>query len=94
MRRRSVSQLRFAGSPGADAAAQARHLFSVSGKARQRVVELREFYLQAPFAGARAAGENVEDELGAVDYLAVERLLQIALLRGGQIVIEDDGIGR
>ena len=37
-------------------------------------------------------GENVENERRAVEDLAVERLLQIAALRGGKLVVEDDGV--
>ena len=45
-----------------------------------------------PFARARAAREDVEDELRAIDDLAIERLLEIAQLRRGQLVVEDDDV--
>ena len=67
MRRRSVSSLRFAGAAGADAAAQPRHLGAPAGEPRQQVVQLRQFHLKLALAGARAAGEDIQDELGAVD---------------------------
>ena len=86
-------QLGFAGTAGADAAAQPRHLHAVAGEARQQVVQLRQFHLQAAFAGAGARGEDIEDELGAVDDLGIEGLFQVALLGGGQVVVEDDDVG-
>src|ERR1035438_5603177 len=39
-------------------------------------------------------GEDVEDELGAIDHPQIEFTLQVALLRWRQLVIEDDQIGR
>ena len=71
MRRRSVSSLRFARPARADAAAQPRHLHAVPGQPRQQVVQLRQLHLQPAFAGARARGEDIEDELGAVDDLGI-----------------------
>ena len=40
------------------------------------------------------AGKNVQDELCAVDHTGLDHLLDIALLRGRQIVIEKDEIRR
>ena len=90
MRRRSVSSLRFARTAGADAAAQARHRRAVAGQPRQQVVQLRQLHLQLAFARAGAAGEDIEDQLRAVEDLDIERLLQIALLGGRQFAVEDD----
>ena len=73
-------ELGFTGPAGSDAAAQAGHRRAMSGQARQQVVELREFDLQLAFPGPRAAGEDIEDQLGAVEDFTVERLFEIALL--------------
>ena len=86
-------QLRFTGAARADAAAQPGHLDALAGQARQQVIQLRQFHLQAAFPGARAAGEDVEDELRAVDDAARQLLLQIALLGGREVVVEDDQAG-
>ena len=59
---------------------------------RQQVLQLRELDLQLAFARPRAPREDVEDELRAVDDLAVERLLEVAQLRRRQLVVEDDDV--
>src|SRR5581483_2872947 len=43
----------------------------------------------APLAGARVLGEDVEDQLGAVEHAGVERLLQVALLPRRELVVAD-----
>ena len=45
----------------------------LAGKARQHVFQLRQFHLQTPFGGARAAGEYIEDQLRAVDDFDADR---------------------
>ena len=87
-------QLGFTGATSADAAAELRHLHTASRQARQQVLQLRQFHLQLAFAGARVAGKDIENELGAVDHSHVERALQVTLLRRRQLVIEDDQVGR
>ena len=69
-------ELRFARPAGAYAAAQPRHLDAVPGEARQQVIELRQFDLEAAFARAGARGEDVEDQLGAVDNAAFESIFR------------------
>ena len=86
-------QLGFARTAGADAAALPRHLHAMARQPRQHVVQLRQFHLQAPFPRAGARGENVEDQLGPVDDLGGQRLFEIALLGGAQVLIEDDHVG-
>ena len=56
------------------------------------MLELREFHLELALPGARALREDVEDERGAIQNLALEHLLQITALRGRKIVVEDDRI--
>ena len=63
------------------------------GEPRQQVVELRQLHLQPALPRARAPREDVEDELRAVERLAADRLLDVALLRRRQLVVEDDHVG-
>ena len=48
---------------------------------------------EPPFARACSRGEDVEDQLRAIDHLRIEELFQIALLCGTQVVIEDHQLG-
>ena len=74
-------ELRFAGAARADAAAQPRQRGGRADEPRQQVLQLRELDLQLAFARPRAPREDVEDELRAIDDLAVERLLEVPQLR-------------
>ena len=82
-------ELRFARTARTDAAAQPRHRKATPGQARQQVVQLRQFHLQLPFASARAARKNVQNQLGAIQDLAAEGALQVALLGRRQVAVED-----
>ena len=86
-------ELGFAGTARADAAAQSRHFDAVSGQARQHVVQLGQFDLQLPFTRAGAAGEDIEDQLRAVENFAIEGAFDVALLGGGEFGIEEHEIG-
>ena len=85
-------ELRFAGAQRADAAALSRQRVARSDQPRHEVLELRELDLELAFPRARAAREDVEDQLRAIDDLAVERLLEVAQLRRRQLVVEDDDV--
>jgi hypothetical protein len=56
--------------------------------ARQQVLQLRELHLQLAFPRARAAREDVEDQLRAIDDLAFGLLLDLPQLRRGQLVVD------
>ncbi len=86
-------ELGFAGTAGADAAAQLRHGFAAAGEARQHVLKLRQLNLQLPLARACVARKDVEDELCAVEHAARKRGFKIAQLRGRKIVVEENEIG-
>jgi len=86
-------ELRFTGTAGANAAAKLRHLDTAPGKSRQQIFKLRQFDLQLAFPGAGVLGKDIEDELGAVNHAGVEDTLDVALLRSGQIVIEENQVG-
>ena len=62
-------------------------------KPGQQIVQLRKFHLELPFPAAGPAGEDVEDDLGAVDDLQVKKSFKIAKLRGGEVVVKDHQIG-
>lgn len=53
-------------------------------------MQLRQFDLQLAFVTAGALRENIENEARAIHHAAVERNLEIALLRGRERVIEND----
>jgi hypothetical protein len=82
-------ELGLPGSPGADAAPEAREEHAPTGQPGQDVVELRELDLQASLPGAGPPGEDVQDELGAVDRLASHLRLEVALLGRREVVVED-----
>ena len=61
--------------------------------AREVVLELRQLDLQLPLGGHRVLGEDVEDQLGAVDHPRPERVLEVALLRRIELVVDEDALG-
>ncbi len=63
------------------------------GQARQEIFELRELHLQLAFVAARPLGEDIEDQLAAVNHANFESIFQIALLRRRKIFIDDHQIG-
>ena len=60
-----------------------------SGQTRQQVLELGELDLPLAFPRARPAGEDVEDQLRAIDHLPLESILELAELPRRQLVIDD-----
>ena len=62
-------------------------------QARQQIFELRKFDLQLTLVAARALGENIQDQLAAIDDAHFERRFQIALLRRRQVFVDDDEVG-
>src|ERR1039458_7661332 len=74
-------ELGFARTARADATAQTRHLHAMPAEARQDVVQLRQFHLQAAFPSVRARSKNVENQLRAVDDFAADGFFEVALLR-------------
>ena len=60
------------------------------------VLELRELHLHLAFVRARTLREDVEDQAGPIDDAAADGALEIALLRGRELVVEDHdrGAGR
>jgi len=56
-------------------------------------MELGKFNLQLTFTRARVPRKNIEDQLRAVNDTPLNHLLNIALLRRTEIVIEKKNIG-
>ena len=75
-------ELRFARAAQADAAALLpRQVGPHLLEPRQRVFELREFDLQPRLGRRRAGGEDVEDQLAAVEHLDARAPFEVARLR-------------
>ena len=79
---------------GADAAALLSELgLGAATQAGQAVAQQGELDLGAALERARVLGEDVEDDRGAVDGRPAEQLLQVVLLRRGELVVEHDRVG-
>jgi hypothetical protein len=86
-------KLSLARSTRTDSTAEARHLDATADQARQQITQLGKLDLKLALPSAGAPGEDVQNELGAVDYLDRQRALQVALLSGTKISVEDDDAG-
>ena len=84
--------LRLARPPRADAAAEALEVGPQAAHAREVVLELRELDLELALGAVRVRGEDVEDHGRAVDHRQAERLLEVALLAGAQLVVAGDHV--
>ncbi len=60
---------------------------------RGHVAQLRQFHLQLAFVAVRTLGEDVQDQAGAVDHPALQELLQVALLRRRQGMVDQHQVG-
>src|SRR5689334_19454920 len=56
------------------------------------MLQLRQLDLEFALAGAGTLGEDIENQGGAIENLALEKLFQIAALRRRKFVVEDDGV--
>ena len=93
MSRRSVSSWLSPGPRGADAAAPVRERWVHSRVRRGRwYSSCGQLDLQAALARAGVAREDVEDQRRAVQHLAVEQLLEVALLVRRQLVVDDQQV--
>ncbi len=82
-------EFRFTGATRADAATEARQCRPAPGEARKQVLELRELDLPLALTRARAAREDVENQLRPIDDLALEFLLELTKLSRRELVVED-----
>src|SRR5205807_8746408 len=85
-------QFRFTGTARADSAAETGEVRALSGQSRELVFQLREFDLELAFLCAGAAGEDVEDEAGAIHDLCLQSLFEVPRLAGREFLVEDDDI--
>ena len=86
-------QFGFTGTAGANAATEAGECCPLAVEAGQKIFQLRQLHLETTFGGTGAAGKNIEDKLGAVDDADAAGGFQIALLGGGELIIDDDDGG-
>ncbi len=56
------------------------------------MLDLREFDLELAFGAARPQCEDVEDQADPIDDAALQHPFEVALLRAGEFVVEDDKI--
>jgi hypothetical protein len=61
--------------------------------ARQVVLELRELDLELALGAPGVLGEDVEDQLRPVDDPRGERVLELALLSRGEVVVDEERLG-
>src|SRR5262249_49571695 len=88
--------LRFARAAAADAAAlPALRSADLRGlaQARRHVAETDDLDLRARGARARVAVEDLEDDHRTVHHLAADRLLEVAALRGRDLVVDEHEVG-
>ena len=86
-------ELRLARSARSDAARLLAEALAPPAQSGQAVAQLGQLDLSLALLGARVLGEDVEDHGGAVDSRAPEDLLEVAALRGRQLVVEHNRVG-
>ena len=86
-------ELRLARAAGADAAAEALEVLPHAAHPRQVVLELGELDLELALGADGVLGEDVEDQLRAVDDPRRERVLERPLLRRVELVVDDEHVG-
>ena len=85
-------ELRFAGAAQADAALVAGQVAPHVPQPRKAVLELGQLDLHPGLGGAGSGGEDVEDQLAAVEYFDLGGGFQVAGLCGAEVVVEDDNV--
>ena len=87
-------ELGLAGAPRPDAAvhpagAEALEVLPHAAHAREVVLELRQLDLELALGAVRMLGEDVEDQLGAIDDTRLQLVLELSLLRRAQLVVDE-----
>ena len=85
-------ELALAGPSRADPATRARQVRPHPRQPRQVVLQRGELDLEPALLGPRVAGEDVDDQRGAIEHLAVEELLEAALLVRLELVVDDEHV--
>ena len=57
------------------------------------VLQLRQLHLQLALGAGRVVGEDVEDDRRPVDHRQAQRLFEVALLAGTQLIVAGDQVG-
>ena len=86
-------QLGFTRPAQANAALLALQMAPAADQARGQMLQLRQLHLQLPLVRAGALGKDVEDQAGAVQHAGLQQALQVALLAGRQVVVDDHHLG-
>ena len=60
---------------------------------RHGIFQLRQLDLKMGLVGPGMRCEDIQDHLGAIDHLDPELLLEVAGLRGTEVVVEEDHVG-
>src|SRR5450631_2964255 len=85
-------ELGLARTPRADPRTLLAELQTATPQAGQAIAQLRELDLHRALLARRVLGEDVEDERDAIDHIDREQLLEVALLGGRELVVEDHDI--
>ena len=82
-------QLRFAGAPGADAAALPGKTLAHTGKPWQQVLILGQFHLEPAFLRLRPLGENIHDQCASVQHRYADDFLQRPDISRGKLIVKN-----
>jgi len=85
-------ELGLTGAPRPDATGLLAERAAPSSQAGQSVPQQRQLHLGLALGAAGVLSEDVEDHRRAIDGRAPEELLQVPVLRRGQLVVEDDRV--
>ncbi len=78
--------------PSPDPGAESGEFDPLASETRKAVAVLGEFHLETTLVGVSVLSEDVEDQSDPVDDIALERLLEIALLSRREFVVEHDHV--
>ena len=65
----------------------------MSGQSRQKIPKLGQLHLNLPFTGVRTSGENIQNELGAIDDFRSVTSEMARACAGREILVEDHEVG-
>ena len=85
-------EFRLAWTTSPDAGAETGEFDSLATQAGEAVAVLSEFDLETALVGMGVLGEDIEDQGDTIHDVALERLVEIALLGGREIVVEHDNV--
>ena len=86
-------ELALTGAARADAATESLEVLPHAAHPRQVVLELGQLDLELALGAPRVLGEDVEDQLRAIDDASAERVLERSLLRRAELVVGEQHLG-